>query len=50
MGIATCGDQFTNLYEQSKLVEIPENLDKEHAWHSEGALGLLKEAWNTHAR
>lgn len=45
MGIAMCGEHFTQRFEQEALVGVLDELDGEHAWPTESTKQMLKKSW-----
>ena len=45
MGIAMCGEHFTDRKEQTALLAVLEEVEVEHAWPTAQTAGALREAW-----
>ena len=45
MGIAMCGEYFTDYDEQLALLGVLEKVERDHGWPTEGTVASLKGAW-----
>lgn len=45
MGIAMCGEHFTQRVEQEALVSVLDELESQHAWPTESTKQTLKKSW-----
>lgn len=45
MGIALCGDRFTDRVEQEAILGVLVKTEKEHAWPTNAARVHLRRAW-----